>query len=77
MVAQITLDHLPPILSVRLLGEEAKFVCFSFHPPKSGEELLLWLSRVEAFTLWNFLDEVLEIPLEGRGNEEKRNPNWP
>ncbi len=62
METKITLEGNHPILSVRLLRGKEKFLILSFH--LGGEEnLLVWLSRTEALTLWNFLDEALEIPL--------------
>jgi hypothetical protein len=62
METQITLPGTHPSLSVRLLKNGEKFLLLSFNyafPGKEGNVVCL-LSRMEAFSLWNFLDEALE-----------------
>ena len=66
METKITLQDTYPVLSARLLREERKFLLLSLdYPtlPGEGKTLICWLSRIEALTLWNFLEEALEIPL--------------
>ena len=65
METLITLQGTFPPLSAGLLGKEERFFYLSFTPSelKPDAEFILYLSRIEAFTLWNFLDEALENPL--------------
>jgi len=65
METKITLSGTFPLLSAGLVGKEERFLYLSFIPIelKPGGEFVLYLSRIEAFTLWNFLDEILENPL--------------
>jgi hypothetical protein len=69
METQITLEGSYPVLSARLLRREGKFLLLSldYSNPTGGANLVCWLSRIEALTLWNFLDEALEIPLNQAG----------
>jgi hypothetical protein len=70
MDTQITLGDASFILSARLSGGgERRFLYLSFCPvnPEASSEFLICLSRIEALTLWNFLDEALEIPLNSPG----------
>ena len=64
METKITLGGSLPVLSARFCGGEQKFLYLSFHSTdRSDPEFVVLLNRIEAFTLWNFLDEALEIPL--------------
>jgi len=71
MSTQITLPGKKPALSIELVREgegEDALLTFSLYSSDSSSprRLICQLNRIEAFTLWNFLDEALEIPLNSR-----------
>lgn len=74
METQISLPGSSPSFSVRLFrnGESSLFFFVSIFLPEQGKNLLCWLNRIEAFTLWNFLDEALDEALEKPPKEPRK-----